>query len=300
MKATRALQEATERLAEAERWTARLRGLQGRVIGGWAVLRASDCFDALDMPLQFRAGAHQRLGDVLRALGWAAARMQVDGDMMRVWRRPADYAPVEQVPSKPEASPFREPLPEEPVALPTVISSGMYSGSIPLNGEDVPLASDLGKKLVLACCLLDEGLLSVQDLLLRFDMTETAWDDLRFHRDLQKSVRALIDHRAQSGVASSQKAVVYSGHALDTLKLIHQDRQVPASSRAAAAATIVKAGSVGGGLGAGGAVKPGLAPSGGPWLLMKVDGRVISGPPENVEPVQTIEMNLGGKNKGEA
>jgi hypothetical protein len=33
---------------------------------------------------------------------------------------------------------------------------------------------------------------------------------------------------------------------------------------------------------------------------MRVDGRVISGPPENVEPVQTIEMNLGGKNKGES
>lgn len=176
--------------------------------------------------------------------------------------------------------------------MPTVIS-GTYAGSIPLNGEDVALDSDFGKRFVFACTLHDEALLSAADLRLRFDLTEGAWDDLKFNRSLQRAVRELLDERKLSGLAGTQKAQAYSGPALDTLRDIHRDSRQPASARGGAAATILKHGGVGGGGG-----MPGRAPSGGPWVNLQLrtgDRVTVSKPPPGVEPTFAITTDFSAK-----
>jgi hypothetical protein len=289
-----AVQKSKQRLAEIERWTSILRPLTGTVVqGGWVVLTPAECYDALELPQHYRSGAGIQLGHVMRSLGWDKVAMRVGGEVTKVWRRRQDYTPPPEPEPVAAKSPFRGTLPAD--NLPEVISTGTYAGSIEMNGEQIALSSDLGKRFVHRCAQHDEGIRTAANIMTEFDLTQSAWDDLKWDRNLQKAVRALIDQRATSGIAGTEKASAFSGRALDTLDQIHRDQRAPASARAAAAASVIKAAGVGGG----GAAKPGLAPSGGPWVSMQIalgGGKTVKlQPPDRVEPAFKFDIDFASQ-----
>jgi hypothetical protein len=291
-----AAQVAADVAEQQAQWTARLRQLSGTPYREWVILRTEDVCKELRLARYEYDSLSARIGLIMRSLGWNRVYMRFGTERSYIWRRHPNYKPPEaleagpvQPKPAPQGRPFSVPLPPEPVPLPEVID-GRYGGSIELNGETVALDSDLGKKLILSCAMFDEGVRSVDDVLLAHDMTRTAWDDLRLDRHLQKAVRALVELRAGDGTAGALKANVYSSEALDSLRDIHRNPRAPASARAASAATILKTSSINAG---GGPGRPGRAPSGGPWALVRISGRVVSQPPSNVEPEVHLELNLG-------
>jgi hypothetical protein len=84
--------------------------------------------------------------------------------------------------------------------------SNLQSGSVVLRGVEISLDSDVGCGFIVDCCRYCEGLLTEDQIKVKYKLTDTNWAGLAENEPLVQAVQREKERRIANGAATREKA----------------------------------------------------------------------------------------------